>query len=267
MDGIELTRDKVVDLERVAPDVSGLRIIFVNVFGVRDFDGSWCLIDAGLHLSHEYIRDWAKREFGAVPPKAILLTHGHFDHIGALQTLLEQWRDVPVYVHERELPFVVGEQKYPPPDPTVGGGIMPFLSPTFPRGPYDFSRHLRTYRADSSIAELQGWRWIDTPGHTPGHVSFFRESDRTLLVGDAFCTTNQQSLFAANIMQTPELTGPPAYFTPDWDQAKASVEKLAALKPKIIAPGHGKPMHDIADALAHLAADFDRIARPKERAA
>jgi glyoxylase-like metal-dependent hydrolase (beta-lactamase superfamily II) len=110
---------------------------------------------------------------------------------------------------------------------------------------------------------LDDWKWIHTPGHTDGHVSFFRESDRTLIVGDAFCTTKQESLLAI-AEQKPELHGPPAYYTSDWEAAKRSVELLASLRPQTIAAGHGSPMSgpDVASALELLAANFDTIARP-----
>jgi glyoxylase-like metal-dependent hydrolase (beta-lactamase superfamily II) len=68
------------------------------------------------------------------------------------------------------------------------------------------------------------------------------------------------------VTQKPELHGPPPYYTPDWDQARDSVEKLAALRPAVLAPGHGMPMagDEVASALDMLAADFDRIARPEK---
>ena len=62
-------------------------------------------------------------------PAAILLTHGHFDHVGALKTLAEEW-DVPVYAHTLELPYLTGRSSYPPPDPSVGGGAMAAMSST-----------------------------------------------------------------------------------------------------------------------------------------
>jgi glyoxylase-like metal-dependent hydrolase (beta-lactamase superfamily II) len=262
MQHIELSDQNVVPLTNIAPNVKGLRIIFVNVFGITNADGSWTLIDAGLPLSTERIRHWVDMKFSK-PPAAIVLTHGHFDHIGAVKDLAESWR-VPVYAHPLEAPFLTGKQQYPPPDPTVGGGIMSVMSPLYPRGPIDITHHLEFLPNDGSIPTMPSWKCIHTPGHTVGHVSFFRESDRTLLVGDAFCTTDQQS-FLKIAVQNPELNGPPAYFTPDWDAAGESVRKLAVLKPATLAPGHGLPMtgERIAEKLDTLAQDFDRIARPK----
>jgi glyoxylase-like metal-dependent hydrolase (beta-lactamase superfamily II) len=110
---------------------------------------------------------------------------------------------------------------------------------------------------------MPGWRWLHTPGHTAGHISLFREADRTLVVGDAFCTTKQESLLAI-LSQRPELHGPPAYFTTDWDAARDSVRRLAALEPAHVAPGHGQPMAGaaVSVALHQLADRFDEVARP-----
>lgn len=252
----------VVAMDEIAPDIRGLRILFVNVYGVAHPDGSWTLIDAGLPLSAARIRHWAEHSFGR-PPRAIVLTHGHFDHVGAVKELADGW-DVPVYAHELEHPFVNGSKKYPPPDPAVGGGMMARLSPLYPRSPVDISHRLRALPADGSVADLPGWRAVHTPGHTVGHVSFFREGDRALLVGDAFCTVQAESLFAI-ATQRPELHGPPAYYTPNWDEAKASVQRLAQLQPTLLIPGHGTPIGgaDVPQRLDTLARDFDRTARPE----
>jgi glyoxylase-like metal-dependent hydrolase (beta-lactamase superfamily II) len=71
-------------------------------------DGEWVLIDAGLPASANDIRSAARARFGANGrPYAIIMTHGHFDHVGALESLASEW-DVPVYAHARELPYLNG---------------------------------------------------------------------------------------------------------------------------------------------------------------
>src|SRR4051812_13136432 len=68
-------------------------------------------------------------------------------------------------------------------------GSMALLSRMYPRGPVDITRVVRQLEPDGKITALPGWRWIHTPGHTEGHVSFFREEDKLLIAGDAFATT------------------------------------------------------------------------------
>jgi glyoxylase-like metal-dependent hydrolase (beta-lactamase superfamily II) len=110
---------------------------------------------------------------------------------------------------------------------------------------------------------MQGWKWIHTPGHTEGHVSLWRESDRTIIAGDAFITTKQESAYAV-ATQRPELHGPPMYFTPDWESAATSVRKLAALQPELVVTGHGRALHgpQMRQALDTLARDFEKVAIP-----
>jgi glyoxylase-like metal-dependent hydrolase (beta-lactamase superfamily II) len=263
MEGINLTDDQVVALDAIAAGVVGLRVVMVNVFGIQG-SGGWLLVDAGLPGSAGRIQRWAQDHFGGRPPLAILLTHAHFDHVGALDTLLDAW-NVPVYAHEEELPYLTGVRSYPPPDPSVGGGIMARMASLYPRGPIDVGMRAQALPSEGRVPELPDWQWLHTPGHSAGHVSFFRKADHTLVVGDAFCTTRQES-FLAVATQRPELHGPPAYFTTDWDVARDSVERLAAMAPMHIAPGHGQPMGgtETAEALQALAAEFDTIARPAE---
>jgi glyoxylase-like metal-dependent hydrolase (beta-lactamase superfamily II) len=264
MGEIPLPADEILALDDIAPDVVGLRVLFVNLFAIRSA-GGWTLVDAGLYGSAARIRQWAGGHFGDEPPAGIVLTHAHFDHVGALDTLVEEWR-VPVYAHAEEIEYVVGARAYPPPDPSVGGGMMARMSSLYPRRPVALRDNVLELPADGSLRGLPGWQWIHTPGHTAGHVALFRESDRTLIAGDAFCTTRQESFFAAMITQRPELHGPPAYFTTDWDAAEASVNRLAGLQPARVATGHGKPMGgaETTRALGELAADFRALAVPKE---
>jgi len=147
----------------------------------------------------------------------------------------------------------------------VGGGAMSAMSFLYPKSPIDLGDRVKPLPEDGTMPGLDGWRWIATPGHSPGHVSFFRESDRTLLAGDAFVTTKQESAMAV-WQQKQEVHGPPAYFTCDWEQAHASVQALATLQPEVAATGHGIPMHgqELRDQLTQLVQHFDQQARPAQ---
>jgi glyoxylase-like metal-dependent hydrolase (beta-lactamase superfamily II) len=252
---------------QVTADLASKRLALVNVvfYGTPGAaDREWVLIDAGLPGTAGMISRAAAQRFGTKSrPCAIILTHGHFDHVGGVETLAEEW-DVPIYAHEAEQPFLNGTSSYPPPDPSVGGGLMAALSPLYPRGPIDIGRRLKIL-AEEAVPGMPGWRFIHTPGHAPGHISLWRESDRALIAGDAFITTNQESAYSV-LVQRPELHGPPRYYTPDWDQARNSVQRLAQLKPELVVTGHGPPMrgHEMQAALEALAREFDRIAVPEQ---
>ncbi len=252
--------------EPVAPDLACLRTGIVNVYlygrpGVPS--GSWVLIDAGLPGSASKIVRAAQERIGPwARPAAIILTHGHFDHVGAVRSLADRW-DVPVYAHRLELPYLTGRSSYPPPDPSVGGGAMAALAWFYPRGPINLGRRVQALPEDGSVPGMPGWRWIHTPGHTAGHVSLFRDEDRTLIAGDAFVTTKQESATAV-LAQRPEIHGPPAYYTSDWEAAKESVQELARLEPLTAATGHGPPLQgrQLQAGLQELARNFDWTAVP-----
>lgn len=255
------------ELRPLLDDLAYVCTVMVNVFFVglpQAEDREWVLIDAGMPGSADRIARAAEARFGAESrPSAIILTHGHFDHVGALETLARRW-DAPIFAHKMEMPYLTGRSSYPPTDPSVGGGLVAALSWSYPRGPINLSGHVKPLPENGSVPGLPAWRWIFTPGHTPGHVALFRDSDRTLIAGDAIVTTRQESALAV-ISQRRELHGPPMYFTPDWDAAARSVATLAALEPELAATGHGEPLrgNSMTADLHNLARDFRRRAVPR----
>jgi glyoxylase-like metal-dependent hydrolase (beta-lactamase superfamily II) len=250
--------------ELLPADVHRIKTVLVNCYLVgMPGTTQWTLVDAGLPGKAKRIANAAAELFGDNPPQAIVLTHGHFDHVGSLQKLLERWPTVPVYAHELELPYLTGRSDYPPPDPSVGGGILARTSFMYPRHAYDFRPRIRALPKDNTVPGLAGWRWVHAPGHTPGHVSFFRDNDKTLIAGDVFCTQKQESLFGV-ISEKIAIHGPPAYFTTDWHAAKSSVKRLADLRANVAFPGHGRPMTNprLAHDLNMLVEHFDEMALP-----
>lgn len=248
--------------KEVLTDLYCLTIQIVNLCFVGDRN-EWVLVDAGMPESANRIIEEAEDRFGPdCPPHCIILTHGHFDHVGAVEDLIDHWK-VPVYAHKLEHPYLTGQKGYPKPDPGVEGGMLAKLSFMYPTEPIDISGNLHALPEDGSIPGMHGWRWIHTPGHSPGHVSLYRDEDRALIAGDAFITVRQDSLYKVMI-QKQEVNGPPRYLTTDWRAAKHSVSKLLELKPEAAITGHGVPMSGqlLKDGLNELARTFDEKAVP-----
>jgi glyoxylase-like metal-dependent hydrolase (beta-lactamase superfamily II) len=255
-------------IERIAPDVGWLPISFVNAYFVGHHGGPWALIDSGLPGRARQILEAAEARFGGGSrPEAIYLTHGHFDHAGSARELARHWK-VPIFIHRMELPYVTGGSDYPPPDPTLGGAIA-FLSRFMPFRTRDLGPQVRELPG-SQLPGLVDWRWFATPGHSPGHISFFRASDGVLLAGDAFATMDMDS-WSGLLSARKELAPGGAPFNMDWEATRASIRKLAALRPNVIGCGHGIPMSDPAlpERLERFAAHLrpPRHGRYVERAA
>jgi glyoxylase-like metal-dependent hydrolase (beta-lactamase superfamily II) len=230
--------------------------LFVNVLALGEPGGPWLLVDAGLPGSAGAIRRAVARCFGAeARPEGILLTHGHFDHVGAARDLAEGW-DVPLFAHPLETPYLTGRSDYPPRDPTMGGA-MAQMSRLMPDHGYDFGDRVRELPADGGVPGLPGWRWLHTPGHTPGHISLYREADRVLLAADAFATMNLDS-WSAYLTRKREFSRPSPPFTSDWGTARVSIEKLTDLEPRVVAAGHGLAMsgEQVAYRLREFTASF-----------
>src|SRR5690625_1779130 len=122
----------------VLPDLYQFTVQIVNIHLIGHPNAEkFVLIDAGMPKSSQMIISAVEERFGeGRQPEAIILTHGHFDHVGALIKLVEKW-NVPVYAHTLEMPYVTGEEKYPKPDASVEGGLIAKMSPMFPNDPID----------------------------------------------------------------------------------------------------------------------------------
>ncbi len=227
-------------MDQVAAGVHQLRIKrFVNVYFVETgTPGEWVLIDTGLPGSAKEIIAAADQLFyPGTHPEAIILTHGHLDHLGSAKELAAHWK-VPVVVHPLELPYVTGKALYPPRDPTVGGSLA-FMSRFFPTQLPNLSDVVEALPlGDAHPPYLAQWRWLHVPGHAPGQIAFFREADRTLLGADAFATTNHESVPAV-LLGLPEISVAGAPFNYDWEKCRQSVRTLADLQPAAIGCGHG----------------------------
>lgn len=248
--------------EEILPDVLLFDFTIVNACAVGTNE-EWVMVDAGLSNSEEFILKETLKRFNK-RPTAIILTHGHFDHVDSLERLAEYW-DVPIYAHPMEMPYLSGKKDYPLADSSVDEGLVAKMSPWFPHSAINLGFRLTALPEDGSVPGMKGWRWIHTPGHTEGHISLFRESDRTLIAGDAFTTTKQESLLSV-LLRREKIKGPPAYLTTDWEMARNSVAQLRGLNPGLAIPSHGKPMRDkeLEEHLVYLAENFEEVAVPED---
>ena len=250
-------------LREVGGDVAYYTNQIVNLVMIGRPGEAWVLVDAGMPKSGKDILKAARERYGDNnPPLAIVLTHGHFDHVGSIVDLVLEW-NIPVFAHPMEFPFLTGAQAYPEPDTSVEGGMLAKISSLYPNEPVSIGEALQMLPADGTVPHLDGWQWLHVPGHSPGQVALFRESDRLLISADAFITVEQDSMYKV-LVQKQEVCGPPVYLTTDWEAAYDSVKRLANLQPEIVVPGHGSAMQGVAlrSGLENLVRNWKEVALP-----
>ena len=191
---IEYAGDAGIRAEQIAEGVyrleTGRGLTGANVYFVRS-GPAWVLIDTAWPHRGPVISAAAESLFGAgTRPAAILLTHIHPDHAGSALELARLW-DLPVHVHPGELPLASGRYLPEYGNPLDRWLIAPLLR-LMPRRAVEASLSRNslqgTARAFDPVAGVPGlpdWQAVPTPGHTPGHVAFFRGKDRVLITGDA----------------------------------------------------------------------------------
>jgi glyoxylase-like metal-dependent hydrolase (beta-lactamase superfamily II) len=219
-----------------------------NAYLVSD-GSSWILVDAGWGSDGPRIKAAARSRLGpGLAPSAILLTHAHPDHDGSARELAQAW-GCPVFVHPAEVPIATGEfaamVRYA--GPLDHWLILPFMRAIGRRRRDEILAAaslvgiVRPLAPDGTAPGIEGWRWIHTPGHTPGHVAYVRAQDRVVLSGDAIVTL-EVNAWAGLLRQRQGLSGPPWYTTWDRRAAVASIVKIADLEPSVLAGGHGLPL-------------------------
>jgi hydroxyacylglutathione hydrolase len=191
----------------------------INVYLLGDV-----LVDAASRRSGKRIL----RELKGHQVTAHAITHAHPDHQGASHEICETLG----------IPFWVGEADVPAAEnPNLISELQPdhFMARFFDRimtGP--------AHAVDRPLREgddVSGFQVLDVPGHSAGHVAFWRESDRVLVVGDVL--TNMNTLTGI-----PGLHEPRWFFTPDPARNRESARRFLALEPGLVLFGHGPPLRD-----------------------
>ena len=187
-------------MERLTIQVGGFE---VNCSILSENGKAW-IVDPGQEADR--IIDLLTKK--GLEPAAILLTHAHFDHISGIPGLIEKFPDLPVYVHEKDIPMIGHPLNQLPPEYPNTGSL----------------RGLRSLRGLGGLGGLEV-EVIETPGHTPGGVCYYFPKDRLLLSGD--------TLFAGSVGRT-DLPGG------DMATLMDSLQKLTALPDDtLVIPGHG----------------------------
>jgi hydroxyacylglutathione hydrolase len=218
-------------MRELADDVwmlSGFPPNGINVYLLGDV-----VVDAGTRFAKRRIL----RQVRGRQVNAHALTHAHADHQGASKAICEAL-GVPLWcgagdVHAMETPG--GLRAAQPSHP-----LNTLIDAVWTGPPRKVDRAL--HEGD----EIAGFTVLDTPGHSAGHVSFWRESDSTLICGDVL---NGMNLLTS----VPGLHEPPEVFTPDPATNRESIRRLAALEPALVCFGHGPPMRNPAQLTAFAA--------------
>jgi hydroxyacylglutathione hydrolase len=197
----------------------------------------WLLVDTSTRHSRRRILRQLPGEL-----EAIFITHAHRDHAGAMHAVATK-TGAPVWAGEADADAVEG--KVPQPMPAeYKDHIVNRLFAGWWKDPHPVSRRL----IDGE--QVAGFTVIEFPGHTPGQVGLWRESDRTVICADVMRSMNL-------VTGLPQLGEMPKIFTVDVAEARRSIRKLAVLEASTICFGHGRPLtKNAADKINEFAASL-----------
>jgi glyoxylase-like metal-dependent hydrolase (beta-lactamase superfamily II) len=208
----------------IAPDVyllGGFPPAAFNVYAIRDGD-RWLLVDTATRHARRRIMRQLPGEL-----EAILITHAHRDHAGAMHAVAKE-TGAPVWGSEADADALEGKVPAPTNEQHRDALVNRLLAGLW-KEHHPVARRL----ADGEI--VAGFEVIAFPGHTPGMIGLWRESDRTVLCADTMRSIN---LFTG----MPQLGEMPEAFTSDIGESRRSIRKLAALEARTICFGHGRPL-------------------------
>src|SRR4051812_6867699 len=212
----------------------------VNCYLVEEEDGL-TLIDAALGFCAKGIMKAA--ESIGKPITKIVLTHAHEDHVGALDSIKDLLPDVPVYISKRDNRLMNGDRSLDPQEAQtpIKGGVPKKLK----------TRANLLLKEGDLIGSLTA---IETPGHTPGSMSFLDLRSNALIVGDSFQTRGGMAV-AGDIMPWFPF---PAFGTWSKETALSSARKLISYQPNLLAVGHGEMVENPLRVMEQATESFER---------
>jgi hydroxyacylglutathione hydrolase len=208
------------DLRKLAADLcqfGGFPPHAINVYLIGD-----ALVDAATRWAGRRIL----RQLGDRKLSMLALTHVHPDHQGIARLVCQRY-SIPLACHAADVPSMEGRR------PMLPDNVFIRCSTRLWSGPA-----CTVDRVLQEGDELAGFRVYHTPGHTPGHVMLFRESDRVAIVGDVLNGMNLATTW-------PGLHEPPRFFCTDANENRQSIRRLAELEPRLLCFGHGPPLRDM----------------------
>jgi glyoxylase-like metal-dependent hydrolase (beta-lactamase superfamily II) len=235
----------------VAPGVHWLECARTNMYLVQTGDRV-LIVDAGLPRMWSALQS-ALEQIGANPEQVdgVVLTHGHFDHVGMARRIRGQW-DVPVWVHPADRRLAAHPYRYRTEDNRLiytltHPEFVPNLLRLLAAGAAWVDGIEDTHPVDGTgAAELlarHGAMMLETPGHTDGHIALHLPQRDVLLVGDTLVTFDPYKNRPG-----PQIIAGAA--TADSDTNMASLQVLAGTDARTVLPGHGDPWHGgIVDAV------------------
>lgn len=214
----------------IVPNVHNVPGVIANPYLIIDSDGL-TLIDSGIPGSEKKILKYITNlGHGVTELKRILITHADFDHIGGLAAI-KKVSGARVYASQIEAEAIgIGRSSRQLKPEKLQLKIMYALANRYAKTiPVQVDEFLV---GDQMLDVLGGLRVVDTPGHTPGHLSFFAPSANILFVGDSI-VSDDNGLYRSVVDNT-------------WDHTQAieSVRKQAVLGASIVCPGHGPVIRD-----------------------
>lgn len=227
----------------------------VNCYLVEDDEGV-TLVDAGLPsmwpMVGELLEDRGRRPEEV---KALLLTHGHFDHVGFARRAQQEW-GVPVLVHADDERLAAHPYRYTPQRnrflyPLTHPRSLPKLGRMGLAGALNVKgvRDTRPLSAQTAAPVPGRPEVLHTPGHTDGHCILHLPERDAVISGDALVTMDPYTGKAG-----PQIVASAA--TKDTGQALVSLEAIAATGATTVLPGHGAPWNQGAGSAAHRAREI-----------